>query len=699
MPTPVISNIDNTNHTYQADGVNYALSPTTGRFELASSIPTKAPTGQTSVTQPVATPVSVASANPAKDQINNVIVPVMNNAQTAMANQQVQKQTTTISKKTNADGTSSSFMSDGTRVQTDAQGNIVPSQKTPEQQAIDTADVGMKFAYQSDGSRTQIGLNESAAQYGLSDTNPTIAPVKPVTATSELPSGTSFKQYQDGTYGRYDAKGTYQGSATQQDFQFAQKGQSTLDELKQTMNGNYPLTANQQAQVDSLKQMYTDLINKQTTANANFTGGTTVAQNMYGIGNTMMGMGQIQGVINDGLQKISSLQSEMSGAVAKMTQSFQDGHMQDLKDAYTIFSNSSKELQANFDKMHAEVVATTKDMRDKQAVADTAADNDIRTAIIDAQKGGASPAQLDAMQQALANHDMAAAVKAGGNSLLNSANGVIGEYNTYKQDALSRGVVPKSFADYQQWQANLKQKAITPGSDLSGNGSGDTRGSISADAQDVLEGRNTLANIRAVMGRSNQAAAYMKGLRDQIRSKDSNFDFIASDAGGKSVSQAFVQKAKIAINAVEPNIDKVIDLSNQVSRIGWTGVDGLLQKGQIQFGNQKVANFHEAQKLIADELGTALGAGTMSDMKLQLGFDVTSPNVSKEVFASNMKVVKDFLNNRKQALDDLRYKSSTTGGGTTVVGDTAHPLVQEQLKDPLNLGVSKTQTNNNALGI
>ena len=66
----------------------------------------------------------------------------------------------------------------------------------------------------------------------------------------------------------------------------------------------------------------------------------------------------------------------------------------------------------------------------------------------------------------------------------------------------------------------------------------------------------------------------------------------------------------------------------------------------------------------------SLGAGTVSDMKLQLGFDVTDPTVSQEVFASNMEVVKDFLNNRKAGLDSLRYQSAVTGGGSNSVVNT-----------------------------
>jgi hypothetical protein len=205
--------------------------------------------------------------------------------------------------------------------------------------------------------------------------------------------------------------------------------------------------------------------------------------------------------------------------------------------------------------------------------------------------------------------------------------------------------------------------------------------SITNDVQSVLEGRNTLYNIRQTMGRTNQAAAYMQKMRDEITKIDPSFDFVASDAGGKAVSSQYFQKSIAAIDSVLPNIEKIVELSNQVERIGVVGVDSLLQKGAMQIGDKKVSNFKEAQKLISDEIGLALGAGTVSDMKLQLGFDVTDPSVTQEVFASNMGIVKEFIENRKRGLTDLRYQSSTT----------------KNANDPLGLGISTA--NNDPLGI
>ncbi len=197
----------------------------------------------------------------------------------------------------------------------------------------------------------------------------------------------------------------------------------------------------------------------------------------------------------------------------------------------------------------------------------------------------------------------------------------------------------------------------------SANGSGltgaDRAASLEGDVQDVLTGRNTIGNIRLQMGRTKDASSYLTDMRTQIRKIDPKFDFVASDAGSKFVSSTYYQKAVSSINSVMPNIDKVVALSNDVNRLGVAAVDNQLQKVRVQLGDKKVANFREAQKLISDEIGLALGAGTVSDMKLQLGFDVTDPSVSPGVFASNMSIVKDFITNRKAGLEEQRYKSST----------------------------------------
>jgi len=374
--------------------------------------------------------------------------------------------------------------------------------------------------------------------------------------------------------------------------------------------------------------------------------------------------------------------------------------------------NSDIQLQDKYNTLlqniRTEKLNTAKDMADKiqaenQKIIDAKQKirDNIASIALDAAKNGAPKEIQDAIR---ASGDESSAIAAAG-SYLQTATGTLGDYLQYKKDAIASGHNPVDFETYKQAEETRKNKAAqelkaTPsGAAAPLPTGGSSTGSIQGDMKDILEGRNTMYNIRQTMGRTNQAAAYMQSLRDEIRKIDPNFDFVASDAGGKSVSTAYVQRATAAINSVLPNIDKVVDLSNQVLRIGVKGVDNLLQKGAIQIGDQKVSNFREAQRLIADEIGVALGAGTVSDMKLQLGFDVTDPSVTPEVFASNMGIVKDFVNNRLKGLQELRYRSTAVGQSesdfeklNTEYGD-AHPEARPTIIKMQNDGRTMAEIN------
>ncbi len=221
-----------------------------------------------------------------------------------------------------------------------------------------------------------------------------------------------------------------------------------------------------------------------------------------------------------------------------------------------------------------------------------------------------------------------------------------------------------SFEQYQKWKANLKDKTES-GSAIALDTSPEA---MAHDVQDVLEGRQSLGQMRQTMGRTNAAAHYMERFRQEIHKQDPKFDFNLSEGGAKAVSSNYFQRSMSAINAVLPNLDKVAELSKDVPRLGIVGIDRILQKTAMQFGNTKVTNLHQARMILADEVGLALGQGTVSDMKLQLGFDITDPAVSDENFFKNIATLKQFVENRKDGLNQLRYHSATVPG-STATGD------------------------------
>lgn len=510
----------------------------TTTFPDSPTTPAPVPTSAPKVTP-------VVSSSTASNYLNKTVVPTMQTAQSTLDTYLKNKNATTISKKTNADGTSELFLSDGSRLKTDASGNPI-SPTTPEQQIADTADAGMKFAYSSDGTRTQIPISESATTYGMFDTNPTVAPTKPVLATVELPSGTSVKQFNDGTYGMFDVNGKYIGAGTATQFKNAQNGQDVLDKLNSAINGNYPLSASQQAQIDSVKALYANLVKEQEKYNANYTGGTTVAQNLYGIGNTMMGQGAIKGVIDEGIAKVADIQSKMASDVAKMTAAFQSQNLQDLKDAYASYANNAKSLQDNLDRIHSEATTIARDEKQQRATAELAIDNDVRGLIDVASKNGATIQQLQAMQEALANHDYTAAAKAGGDALM-TASGVVGEYYAYARDAKSRGIVPMSMDDYFTKDANRKAKVAAAGATRLGGSQGLTK-----DQYKIITDINAVIMRSPVYKTVESAQAFVDGVRASLDEGTGLGDIAAINQFQKVVDEGAVtrdQDVKLVLGA------------------------------------------------------------------------------------------------------------------------------------------------------
>lgn len=542
------------------DAQNTRLS--SGMVGAAQNIPTKAPTGETKVSQPAVTPTTVVSGQTFADHVNNKIVPTMNQAQQTLADYQAQKKISTVNKTTKADGTSELYMSDGTRVRTDANGNVMPS-TTPEQQIADTADAGMKFAYASDGTRTQIPLSDTATRYGMSDTNPTVAPVKPVLDTAELSSGTQVKKFNDNTYGLYDQSGKYIGNATESQYNNAKNSQSVLDKINLAINGNYPLKANQQAQIDAVKSIYSNLVKEQEIANANLTGGMTVAQNLYGMGNTAIAMGAIKTTVDQGIAKINDIQSKMASDVAKMTNAFQSENLEELKTAYTSFSANQKALQDNIDKIHDDTAAIEKEYRTTKTQVELSIDNDIRGLLDTAAKNGATPEQINKMNEALQNHDMAGAVNAGGETLL-TASGVPGEYYAYARDAKSRNIQPMSFDEYQTKDANRKARIAAAGASVVAGT--DMTSKQQAVFNSIVDKQNKSPLIMA-----NDRAMILKKITEEVAKDPSNaalqVSFIYSMIQALDTYQSAVREGEINLIAGTQGLgEKIENLPSKIEQ-------------------------------------------------------------------------------------------------------------------------------------
>jgi hypothetical protein len=168
-------------------------------------------------------------------------------------------------------------------------------------------------------------------------------------------------------------------------------------------------------------------------------------------------------------------------------------------------------------------------------------------------------------------------------------------------------------------------------------------------AQDLAYGRLTFAQFRTIMAYNRDASAKM-AIYAKAADLNPEFNPAKFEMGFRFAANPQTQRALAAVDNVLPNIDWIVALSDSWDRTKYPDVNRLLSAMQFKVGNRTVSNLRQAQKLIGDELGVALGAGGMTDMKLQLGLDVVDPTLAPDVFLSNMERVKEFLMKRKASL-------------------------------------------------
>lgn len=300
---------------------------------------------------------TVISSSDAKNQVTNVIKPTVDSAQQSMANQK-QKQETVSSYV--PPSTDKYNMMTGER-----NPNYIDPNKNKEQTAEDAImkqpDEGTYFAYDIRTGK-QLKLNEGdKLPNGYTTENPVERTDVQESIIDDF--GNEYRKFSDGTYGRFDPAGNYIGSNATS-FNNAKQVGEIRDKVKQIINGTYPLTDTQKAQIEGVQSEYQKLIQKDEELNANVTGGMTIAQNLYGTGNTIVGQQQIAKTVRDGLDTIKQDQLALASAVAKMSEGFNQDNMALLKESYDNYVTANSNLQKNIDYINEVTRQSAKDTQD-----------------------------------------------------------------------------------------------------------------------------------------------------------------------------------------------------------------------------------------------------------------------------------------------------------------------------------------------
>lgn len=300
-------------------------------------------------------PTPVVSSNTAATKAKTVIQPVLTAQQQAQADAQAKKANTdTLDSQTQSTDKfllgSKSPNPNYTQPSTDTSGTT----QTP------TVEDHLANEALHPG-QTQLYNQATGAQDWVSPGTPGYGSENPLTKVAkssvDIGNGVTYKKYADGTYARFNANtGTY-SQATAGDYSNAQQQSIVSDKINSIINGSYVLSPNEQSQINSIKSTYSSLISKQQTENANITGGMTIAQNMYGMGNTLIGQGEIHQTVIDGLDRIKATQDELSGKVAQMTEAFKKDDMALLQQSYDDFTKGQQQISVEIDSTQAKLQA------------------------------------------------------------------------------------------------------------------------------------------------------------------------------------------------------------------------------------------------------------------------------------------------------------------------------------------------------
>lgn len=139
------------------------------------------------------------------------------------------------------------------------------------------------------------------------------------------------------------------------------------DQIAQIQSGTFPLTTDQQAQVNSLQQQFQQLRQAQDLADQNYTGGITNAgiaagRNRYA---PELDLGLIQASVSAGIQKIATIDAQAATAISQLKQGFLDNDYKLINAAYTAASEAFKAKSTTIQNMADNVRQQTQDALEK----------------------------------------------------------------------------------------------------------------------------------------------------------------------------------------------------------------------------------------------------------------------------------------------------------------------------------------------
>jgi len=140
----------------------------------------------------------------------------------------------------------------------------------------------------------------------------------------------------------------------------------TQQQLNQIRSGTFPLTADQQAQLDAVQRQFDILKEQQKVANKAYEGGTGVAEIASGRSEHFreISQGNVAAAVNVGIQKLADLDSQAANTISKLRQGFQTDNYKMIQDAWINYEKFQTDRNNVLKDIHDATTQAQKDLRD-----------------------------------------------------------------------------------------------------------------------------------------------------------------------------------------------------------------------------------------------------------------------------------------------------------------------------------------------
>lgn len=208
-------------------------------------------------------------------------------------------------------------------------------------------------------------------------------------------------------------------------------------------------------------------------------------------------------------------------------------------------------------------------------------------------------------------------------------------------------------------------------------------------AEDLASGDMTFDQFKGLYAYQRNAGAMRTAIYNKAREINPNFIPSLFEQGYKFASNVKVRQQIASLDNVTTGVPDLIKFSDAAIRAKLPILNQLVVPGGVKLaGSKPYSNLQTARIAFADELSGALGYGSATDMSREMGFNMTDPNMSPEVFRSNViDVLIPFVQRKRNSIigmmgpyGDPRFMGPFFQGGQgTGQGDLPKPKTPGEL--------------------